>query len=222
MIELNLRKHNRIVLHGASLKKAINQNLIYSARLTGNQFLYNEFKVMVKLFLQGFSKEEIFRKIEDENLFEYRSLKAISKHLGAVWERINYLDEYLMKIVATEPNEIGRLINFYSILKYDLLFLEFMEEVVLEKIYAHQMELSHADISNFFGIKAEQSGIISNFKETTLKRLRAAYFELLMGAGYVVKDGSEFSLTTPIAVYQICNYLEEIGEKRYAKAMLGV
>ena len=204
------------------MKKTINQNLIYSARLTGNQFLYNEFKVMVKLFLQGFSKEEIFRKIEDENLFEYRSLKAIGKHLGAVWERINYLDEYLMKIVATEPNEIGRLINFYSILKYDLLFLEFMEEVVLEKVYAHQMELSHADISNFFGIKAEQSGIISNFKETTLKRLRAAYFELLMGAGYVVKDSSEFSLTTPIAVYQICNYLEEIGEKRYAKAMLGV
>lgn len=210
------------MLHGASLKNTINQNLIYSARLTGNQFLYNEFKVMVKLFLRGFSKEEIFRKIEDENLFEYRSLKAIGKHLGAVWERINYLDEYLMKIVATEPNEIGRLINFYSILKYDLLFLEFMEEVVLEKVYAHQMELSHADISNFFGIKAEQSGIISNFKETTLKRLRAAYFELLMGAGYVVKDGSEFSLTTPIAVYQICNYLEEIGEKRYAKAMLGV
>ena len=208
--------------NGAGLRKETSQNLIYSARLTGNQFLYNEFKVMVKLFLQGFSKEEIFRKIEDENLFEYRSLKALGKHLGAVWERINYLDEYLMKIVVSEPNEIGRLINFYSILKYDLLFLEFMEEVVLEKVYAHQMQLSHADISNFFGIKAEQSEIIANFKETTLKRLRAAYFELLMGAGYVVKDGSEFSLTTPIAVYQICNYLEEIGEKRYAKAMLGV
>lgn len=208
--------------NGAGLRKETSQNLIYSARLTGNQFLYNEFKVMVKLFLQGFSKEEIFRKIEDENLFEYRSLKAIGKHLGAVWERINYLDEYLMKIVATEPNEIGRLINFYSILKYDLLFLEFMEEVVLEKVYAHQMELSHADISNFFGIKAEQSEIIANFKETTLKRLRAAYFELLMGAGYAIKNENNFSLTTPIALYQICTYLEEIGEKRFAKAMLGV
>ena len=177
---------------------------------------------MIKLFLQGFSKEEIFQKIEDENLFEYRSLKALGKHLGAVWERINYLDKYLMKIVASEPNEIGRLINFYSILKYDLLFLEFMEEVVLEKVYAHQMELSRSDISNFFGIKAEQSEIIANFKETTLKRLRAAYFELLIGAGYAIKNENNFSLTTPIAVYQICTYLEEIGEKRFAKAMLGV
>ena len=222
MIELNLRKHNRIVLHGASLKKAINQNLIYSARLTGNQFLYNEFKVMIRLFLQGFSKEEIFKKIEEENLFEYRSLKALGNHRGAVWERINYLDDYLMQKVVSEPNEIGRLINFYSILKYDLLFLEFMEEVILEKVYAHQMELSHADISNFFGIKAEQSEIVANFKETTLKRLRAAYIELLTGAGYTVKNENEFSLTTPIAVYQICNYLEEIGEKRVAKAMLGI
>ena len=95
-------------------------------------------------------------------------------------------------------------------------------QVVLEKVYAHQMELSRADISNFFGIKAEQSEIVANFKETTLKRLRAAYIELLIGAGYTVKNENEFSLTTPIAVYQICNYLEEIGEKRYAKAMLGV
>ena len=34
-----------------------------------------------------------------------------------------------------------------------------------------------------------------------------------MGAGYAIKNENNFSLTTPIAVYQICTYLEEIGEK---------
>ena len=92
------------------------QNLLYSARLTGNQFLYNEFKVMTKLTLQGLDKKTIFEKIVDENLFEYRSLKSIGKHLGAVWERVNYLDGYLKEKVVNEPNEIGRIINCNSLL----------------------------------------------------------------------------------------------------------
>lgn len=200
------------------------QNLVYSARLTGNQFLYNEFKVMTKLTLQGLDKKTIFDKIVDENLFEYRSLKSIGKHLGAVWERVNYLDEYLKEKVINEPNEIGRIINFYAILKYDALFLEFMLEVVQEKFSISQNELTNADISNFFTVKAEQSDIVKDFKEATIKRLRLAYVEILLGAGYIIKteNKDKYLLTTPLAVYQISEHLRDNNEKQFVKAMLGV
>ena len=200
------------------------QNLLYSARLTGNQFLYNEFKVMTKLTLQGLDKKAIFEKIVDENLFEYRSLKSIGKHLGAVWERVNYLDGYLKEKVVNEPNEIGRIINFYAILKYDTLFLEFMLEVVQEKFSTSQNELTNADISNFFSVKAEQSDIVKDFKEATIKRLRLAYVEILLGAGYIIKteNKDKYLLTTPLAVYQISEHLRDNNEKQFVKAMLGV
>lgn len=200
------------------------QNLVYSARLTGNQFLYNEFKVMTKLTLQGLDKKTIFDKIVDENLFEYRSLKSIGKHLGAVWERVNYLDGYLKEKVVNEPNEIGRIINFYAILKYDTLFLEFMLEVVQEKFSTSQNELTNADISNFFSVKAEQSDIVKDFKEATIKRLRLAYVEILLGAGYIIKteNKDKYLLTTPLAVYQISEHLRDNNEKQFVKAMLGV
>lgn len=200
------------------------QNLLYSARLTGNQFLYNEFKVMTKLTLQGLDKKTIFEKIVDENLFEYRSLKSIGKHLGAVWERVNYLDGYLKEKVVNEPNEIGRIINFYAILKYDTLFLEFMLEVVQEKFSTSQNELTNADISNFFSVKAEQSDIVKDFKEATIKRLRLAYVEILLGAGYIIKteNKDKYLLTTPLAVYQISEHLRDNNEKQFVKAMLGV
>ena len=200
------------------------QNLVYSARLTGNQFLYNEFKVMTKLTLQGLDKKTIFEKIVDENLFEYRSLKSIGKHLGAVWERVNYLDGYLKEKVVNEPNEIGRIINFYAILKYDTLFLEFMLEVVQEKFSTSQNELTNADISNFFSVKAEQSDIVKDFKEATIKRLRLAYVEILLGAGYIIKteNKDKYLLTTPLAVYQISEHLRDNNEKQFVKAMLGV
>lgn len=194
---------------------------VYSARLTGNQFLYNEFKVMCGLFAQGLSKKEATDKIMNENLFEYRSMKAIVKHIGAVWERVSYLDDYLLDIVLHKSNELGKLVNFYAILKYDLLFLEFMEEVILEKKYTHQMELSKTEISNFFSVKSEQSDTIANFKEATLKRLRAAYIEILQGANYIIKKDNTIEINIPTAIYQISGHLEEIGEKRFAKAMLG-
>lgn len=193
----------------------------YSARMTGNQFLYPEFKVAVKLLQEGLNKKEATDKIINENLFEYRSFKAINKHIGAVWERANYLDDYLIEVLLTEPNEIGRLINFYAILKYDRLFLEFMEEVLIDKMFSRQMEVSKSDISNYFSIKAEQSETVANFKETTLKRLRLAYFEILSGAGYIGTNRDNAELTIPLGIYQITNHLEEIGDKRYAKAMLG-
>ena len=193
----------------------------YSARLTGNQFLYNEFKVACSLINQGFNKKDATQKIINENLFEYRSLKSIGKHITAVWERAEYLNEFLMDKVLNQTNEIGRLINFYAILKYDLLFLEFIEEVVSEKFYMNQLELTRADISNFFSVKAEQSEIVAGFKEATLKRLRLAYFEILQGAGYIIKNDSKMELNKPTAIYQVSDWLENIGEKRYAKAILG-
>ncbi len=193
----------------------------YSARLTGNQFLYNEFKVACSLINQGFNKKDATQKIINENLFEYRSLKSIGKHITAVWERAEYLNEFLMDKVLNQTNEIGRLINFYAILKYDLLFLEFIEEVVSEKFYMNQLELTRADISNFFSVKAEQSEIVASFKEATLKRLRLAYFEILQGAGYIIKNDSKMELNKPTAIYQVSDWLENIGEKRYAKAILG-
>lgn len=192
----------------------------YSARLTGNQFLYNEFKVVCNLLSLGLNKKEAEEKITNENLFEYRSLKSIGKHITAVWERANYLDKTLLNMVLELPNEIGRIINLYAILKYDLLFLEFMEEVISEKFYTHQLKLTRADISNFFSIKSEQSEIVSSFKEATLKRLRLAYIEILRGAGYIIKN-DKMELNIPSAAYQITDHLESIGEKRYSKAILG-
>ncbi len=211
-------QHNRIMLR---VKENKLQNQTYSARLTGNQFLYNEFKVVCGLINSGLNKKEAEEKIKNENLFEYRSLKSVSKHISAVWERANYLDEYLRNIVLKQTNETGRIVNLYAVLKYDLLLFEFMEQVVCEKFCTNQLELTRADISDFFAIKAEQSEIIAAFKEVTLKRLRLSYIEVLQGAGYLKKINGKMELSISAAVYQIADYLESINEKRYAKTMLG-
>ena len=99
-----------------------------------------------------------------------------------------------------------------------------MLEVVQEKFSTSQNELTNADISNFFSVKAEQSDIVKDFKEATIKRLRLAYVEILLGAGYITKteNKDKYLLTTPLAVYQISEHLRDNNEKQFVKAMLGV
>ena len=200
----------------------VSMNTTYSARMTGNQFLYPEFKVMCELVQKGLSKKEAPDLIIDENLFGYRSFKAIGKHIGAVLERANYLDDYLRNMVLTEPNEIGRLINFYAILKYDLLFFEFMREVIGEKAYKHQLELSKSDIAIFFEEKAEQSDIVAEFKPSTINRLKLAYCEILQGGGYITEIDKVMKLSVPsFQIYKFAQHLEEIKQKDYLRVMLG-
>ena len=54
-----------------------------------------------------------------------------------------------------------------------------------------------------------------------MQRLRLAYIQILEGAGYMIKKNDKMELTIPIAAYQISNYLENIGEKRFARAVVG-
>lgn len=200
----------------------VSMNTIYSARMTGNQFLYPEFKVMCELLQKGLSKKEATDLIIEQNLFGYRSFKAIGKHISAVWERANYLDDYLRNVVLTEPNEIGRLVNFYSILKYDLLFFEFIRDVIGEKVYKHQLEINKSDIAVYFEEKAEQSEIVAGFKQSTINRLKLAYCEILQGGGYISEIDKTMKLSVPsIQIYRFSEHLEEIGEKDYLRVMLG-
>ncbi len=210
-----------ISLKDDGMSKIMNKCLVYSSKLTGNQFLYNEFKVVVELIQDGFNKSEIYKKVVDENLFEYRSTKSITKRLGAVLERVKALDDYLLDCVIKKTNEVGRLVNLYAIMKYDLLFFEFMEEVILDRKLSYQEELSKTDITRFFEIKSEQSELVAGFKETTLKRLRLSYIEILLGSGCVIKTEKSMKLAPPMAISSIRGHLEKIGDSRYLKAMLG-
>ena len=192
----------------------------YSAKLTGNPFLYTEIKEAAKLIQSGLSEKEIRIKAVEENIFNYKTIKSVPKRLHAIFERLNSIDDKLSEMLAKSPNEVGRLINLYGIMKTDTLFLEFMEEVVLECYKNHQVKLINSDILRFFDNKSEQDQIVKNFSESTLKKLKQVYINILIGAGYI-KDKKTLEISVPVFYFELTNHLEVIGDKRYLRAMLG-
>ena len=192
----------------------------YSAKLTGNPFLYTEIKEAAKLLQLGLSEKEIRIKALEENIFNYKTTKSVPKRLGAIFERLNLIDKKLLTLLVKAPNEVGRLINLYGIIKSDLLFFEFMEEVVSDKYKTHQLKLDNADINRFLDSKIEQSEIVATFTESTLNKLRQVYIQILIGAGYI-KDKKAMEIAAPVFYSELTNHLEVIGDKRYLRAMLG-
>ena len=64
----------------------------YSAKLTGEPFLYRETKIIGEYLHQGFKASELKKKNIEENLIQYKSQSAISRVNLAIFRRLNFLN----------------------------------------------------------------------------------------------------------------------------------
>ncbi len=192
----------------------------YSAKITGNPFLYLELKEVAKLKSAGIKDQDIKKIVIENNLFQYKTIKSVPKRLGAVIERLEILDEELIQMLVNSSNETGRLVALYSIMKTDFMFFEFMQQVVCERYKSLQPQLNKAVIQNFLDIKAEQSEIVSNFTDATITKLKQVYTKILIEAGYI-KDTVKLEIEPPIIDSKLSDHLKTIGDREYLNAMLG-
>ncbi|HBW37712.1 MAG TPA: DUF1819 domain-containing protein [Desulfosporosinus sp.] len=157
----------------------------YFANLTGEPFLYVELKQVAKLTLAGLSSVEISAKIIDENLFQYATNKSLDKLLSATLKRVAVLDEILLNLLVQGSLHTSKLVALIAIMKTNRLFLEFIEEVYLEKVRLGEQELEPKDFCIFFNNKAEQSLKVAGWQESTLKKLSQVYSIILFEAGLI-------------------------------------
>lgn len=190
----------------------------YSTSMTGAGFLMHEYKQITILKQQGHTDEEIRTKILDENIFQYRKMASIKRALPYLLKRVNVLDETLQKMVAEEPTNVGKVINFYSIVKTDQLFFEFIEEVVYPIIVQGVGELEKKDVNVFFKMKAEQSDFVKNLAESTEKRLKSAYLKMLLEVG-ILKDLKSREVRRLVIDDNLKSYFIQIGEVTYLKVI---
>ncbi|WP_061995749.1 DUF1819 family protein [Clostridium sp. ATCC 25772] len=196
----------------------MNENMEYSAKLTGESFLLYEFKVVAKLKKEGFSDKEIRKRVLEENLFQYKFKSSISRRLSPLIKRVNSIDDNLLNMLLEDPLGYGVIINLYTIMKNDRLFFEFMDEVIREKIEYNYGFIEKKDINIFFTAKAEQSDLVSGWSEQTIAKLKQVIFKILSEAGMIedIKTGKINRLLIPV---EVKDYLISIGEKSYIKAM---
>lgn len=194
--------------------------LQYSSNLAGVLFLYYELKQVAKLTLAGLSPVEIRAKIKDENLFQSATNKSIDKLLSATLKRVAVLDEMMLNLLVHGSLHTSKLVALLAIMKTNRLFLEFIEEVYLEKVQLGEQELESKDLRIFFNNKIEQSPKVAGWQESTVKKLSQVYSKILFEAG-LINSTNKKRLTPPTIEEELLVHLRKIGDHRLSIAMTG-
>jgi hypothetical protein len=195
-------------------------DLEYSSSLNGASFLLFELKQVVKLKESGLTDREIREKVKDENLFQFTNKGRINRALPSVMKRARVLDEQLSSLLREGSLETGKAINLYSIMKTDVLFFEFMSEIIGEKLQNNDYSIEKKDLNLFITSKAEQSSKVANWSESNLDRLKSAYMQVLFESG-MLKNRKSGELNRLILDEQLNMHLLHIGDAKYVKAMGG-
>jgi molybdenum cofactor biosynthesis enzyme MoaA len=192
----------------------------YFSNLTREPYFYYELKQVAKLTLAGLSPVEIRTKIKDENLFQCTTNKGINRLLSATHKRVAVLDKIMLNLLVHGSLHTSKLVALIAIMKTNRLFLEFIEEVYLEKLRLGEQELEPRDIRIFFNNKAEQSPKVAGWQESTIKKLSQVYSMILCEAG-LINNTHKKRLTPPTIEEELLVHLRKIGDHRFIIAMTG-
>jgi len=192
----------------------------YSARLTGNPFLFFEMRVTAQLIVTGLSEKDIRNKVFNENLFQYKTKKSIPKRVNEVLRRLNLLSPDLQFLLSNTSSDNAKLICLYAIVKSDLLFLEFMNEVVLEN-HLQNKPIKPEHCIQFLQEKSEQSDTVLKWTDYTKKTLIEAYRTILRQSG-IAQGKRTLEIIPPVFPRELSDLLKHSGDYAYIKAMLGV
>ncbi|MGE7923345.1 DUF1819 family protein [Viridibacillus arvi] len=190
----------------------------YSSVLTGAGFMLYEVKQVAKLKEQGYSDKEIRYKVLEENIFQYDKLTSVKRALPYILKRVDLLDDSLRQLLIEESFEVGKVINLYAIMKFDLLFFEFMQDVMQEKLDNNNYYLDKVDVNAFFEEKMEQSEFMSSWSESTVAKLKQVFKKILLQVG-LLKDLKSGELSRLLIDDRIRDQLQRIGDIKYLKAM---
>lgn len=127
---------------------------------------------------------------------------------------------WINRIRAKDHNR--KILNLAAIMAMDTLFLDFVYEVIREKMIIGSNEYKPGDLNSFFKDKQLQSKKAAGWTDATFARLGKSYKSFLFEAGMTDKGRDVRKIFKPILEPNIESWLIENDMEPIAKALLGV
>lgn len=158
----------------------------YNGGLTREQFLFFEIRIVAKFICEGLQREEILKRLTEENLFQFPTERMISSIATTCFKRIEALEsETLVYQLANSPVEVAKQINLYAMMKYNKIVWDFMTTVVGEKYRTQEFEFSKKDLNVFFFLLQEQNDTVASWSDSTISKIKQVLTKSLVECGYL-------------------------------------
>lgn len=193
----------------------------YSAGIVSASFWLLETKTTAEYMLDGLSKSKILELSLNENIYQVDSERRAKDIANVTYRRLKDFPEKLLKFFVNADVNSSKIIVLISILKNDKLLFEFMYEIFRERIILGNYTLKKSDFEIFFKNKSQQSEIIENWAEKTIKKLSSRYRIFLSEAGLLEKDDKDYKIILPFLDFRLRELLVENDFEPYVKAICG-
>lgn len=161
----------------------------YALSFTSGALLMREALIVAPIYLREHDWTKVRQLIEEDNLLQARTVSTAHRRAREVAQRLAVLtDDELDLLVDSTTSERGHLLWAAACRHYNLIG-EFAEEVLRERFLLLTPTLNHEDFDSFIRSKALWHDEVADLKDSTLRKLRANIFRMLVEAGLLTEDG---------------------------------
>ncbi len=191
----------------------MNSVVNYTSSITSDPFLYEETKIVAELRLQGYTDKEIRKKVIEDNIWNYKSIRQAKRLIPVVLRRMIFLDADLSNVLVNGNEQDSRMVALYLVMKNNLLFYEFVKGVYATRIHSSDNVITKCDIVNFFEAKKKESLVVANWKPYVIAKLGQVYIKILYKSG-LVEDTEEKRVVGAVIKKELIDYIVGLGDKR--------
>lgn len=194
----------------------------YSAGAVKHSFWFMEFRNEIKLLSNGNSFDEIKELCKTENIFAASTPERAIQIFNTVSARIKALGDSFYMLFLNGDVSIQKLFNLAAVMANDTLFLDFVYEVIREKMIIGSNEYKPSDLNIFFKDKQLQSEKMTGWTDATFTRLGRNYRTFLFEAGITDKGKEVRKIFKPILEPDMERWLIDNNMPQILKALSGV
>ena len=195
---------------------------VYSSAIKKTPFEYLPSKIIAKMIQNGLLYEEAFDRCVNQNELNVVSDERRKEIFNVCYDRLVNLDNTLLKEFINGSISTSKFILVYAIASKDPLVLEFLLIEYRDTLLGNKKYISISDFDDFFNLMKEKNAVVAKWTDTTLKQLSGGYRNILVESGLGERVKKNIYSRNVIVSPNVIKRIENIGDKAFLQAVLGV
>ena len=196
----------------------MSSNVRYSADLTAGSLKIRESRIIADLLLKGVSDDEFRNLIVVKNILQMRSPSSAVRLAKLIRSRLIKMNSDHWVMVRDGDQSLASQALLVAAVKHSALLRDFLNLALRTEYRLLHTQLLPAVWSQFLVECESRSHLVSQWSESTRKRLRSSVFQILSQAGYVgARPGNE--LKKFVVLPEISDYLSRSGENTLLQSL---
>ncbi len=190
----------------------------YHGDMAGGSLMVRESRIVAGLLMDNVTPEQWDAAIRVENVLQKRTPTSAKRNAITIRKRLECLEPEFWQALRDGDDELATQVAFCGALERNLLLVEFME-TVLRDAYASRSEKLDAFVwGDFLEDRSHRDPLISEWKESTKKKMGQVVFRMLAEVGYL-KSTRSLELQHVVVRPEVKVMLDEHYKQRIKQCM---